>query len=492
MKPLSTPGVYVQEIASLPPSVAPVSTAIPAFIGYTEKRPADAIEARRISTLREYHDLYGGAFAEPFTATVTVANGRYNVRVQEDIVGPKKPSYWMYYQLLMYFANGGGPCFIVSVGIYKSTEPKIALTEIENGLKALEKEDEPTLILSPDIVGILPSDPDDGNLTNYYSHYQNTLLQCAGLKDRFAIIDLHSFGEDDTAVNDFREKIGTNNLNYGAAYYPWLETTLGYGYKESEVEITVEGSSTPTSGIKLKYDTFNLDALENPADLDGSTKQKYYEDRSLFHLDNGAYNQIKNAIESFRLTLPPGAAVAGIYARVDATAGVFKAPANVSVNNVVRPSVKISNEKQADLNVHPSGKSVNAIRTFSDKGILVWGARTLDGNSNEWRYIPVRRLFIFLEESIGKAIERFVFEPNNESTRVKVKATNENFLTDQWRSGALAGSTPAQAYFVNVGLGQTMSSQDILEGRLVVNVGIAAVRPAEFIVLRFSHKLQEA
>ncbi len=183
--------------------------------------------------------------------------------------------------------------------------------------------------------------------------------------------------------------------------------------------------------------------------------------------------------------------MAGIYAQVDNSRGVFKAPANVSVSNVVRPLVKLSNEQQAEMNVHSSGKSINAIRSFTDKGVLVWGARTLDGNSNEWRYISVRRFFLFAEETISKSIERFVFEPNNENTWVKVKAAIENFLTDQWRAGALAGSTPRQAFFVNVGLGQTMTPQDILEGRLVVLVGMAAVRPAEFIVLQFTHKLQE-
>ena len=128
----------------------------------------------------------------------------------------------------------------------------------------------------------------------------------------------------------------------------------------------------------------------------------------------------------------------------------------------------------------------------SDKGILVWGARTLDGNSNEWRYISVRRLFIFLEESISKAVERFVFEANTQNTWVSVKGTIENFLTTQWQAGALAGTTAQQAFFVNVGLGVTMTAQDILEGRLIIDVGVAAVRPAEFIILRFSHKLQEA
>ncbi|UUC47351.1 phage tail sheath C-terminal domain-containing protein [Flavobacterium cerinum] len=132
------------------------------------------------------------------------------------------------------------------------------------------------------------------------------------------------------------------------------------------------------------------------------------------------------------------------------------------------------------------------MRTFTGRGTLVWGARTLDGNSNEWRYISVRRFFNMVEESVKKATERFVFDSNDARTWVRVKAMIENFLNQQWMSGALAGSTPEQAYYVSVGLNETMSAQDILEGRMIIEIGMAAVRPAEFIVLRFSHKLQEA
>jgi phage tail sheath protein FI len=139
-----------------------------------------------------------------------------------------------------------------------------------------------------------------------------------------------------------------------------------------------------------------------------------------------------------------------------------------------------------------TGKSVNAIRSFSGKGILVWGARTLDGNSNEWRYISVRRFFIMVEESVKKATAPFVFEPNDANTWIRIRAMIENYLTLLWRQGALAGAKPEHAFFVKVGLGQTMSAIDILEGRLIVEIGMAAVRPAEFIILRFSHKMQES
>ena len=191
--------------------------------------------------------------------------------------------------------------------------------------------------------------------------------------------------------------------------------------------------------------------------------------------------------------LPPSGAIAGVYARVDGNRGVWKAPANESLRNVVAPSVKLSQDQHGLLNVDPSfGKSINAVRHFTGKGNLVFGARTLAGNDNEWRYVSVRRFFNMVEESSKKATEQFVFEPNDENTWVRVQAMIENFLTTLWRQGALQGSTTEQAFYVQVGLGKTMTALDILEGRMIVEIGMAVVRPAEFIILRFSHKLPEA
>jgi phage tail sheath protein FI len=216
-------------------------------------------------------------------------------------------------------------------------------------------------------------------------------------------------------------------------------------------------------------------------------------------VDSNAQIQIppyKNALAAVRkslIKLPPSGAMAGIYAYVDRTRGVWKAPANVSLNGVVDLTQTIENREQENLNVDVTGgKSINCIRAFTGKGILVWGARTLAGNDNEWRYVPVRRLFIMIEESIKKATEFVVFEPNDANTWVRVKGMINNFLTEMWKVGALAGAKPEHAFFVNCGLGETMTSQDILEGKLIVEIGLAAVRPAEFIILRFSHKLQES
>jgi phage tail sheath protein FI len=151
--------------------------------------------------------------------------------------------------------------------------------------------------------------------------------------------------------------------------------------------------------------------------------------------------------------------------------------------------VRISDEDQKDMNVTATGKSVNAIRFFPGKGTLVWGARTLAGNDNEWRYISVRRFCNMVEESAKKASEPFVFEHNDANTWTKVKGMIENFLVLQWQAGALMGVRPNDAFYVHVGLGTTMTALDILEGRMIVEIGLAVVRPAEFVIMRFSHKM---
>ena len=243
-------------------------------------------------------------------------------------------------------------------------------------------------------------------------------------------------------------------LKYGAAYHPTLLTTLNY---------EIDKSVTITHNI-----TVNGTAPGSPLDLTGIALAIIENGDPSDPLDSGypdIYRSFEAEIKKKFMTLPASGAVAGIYARVDRDRGVWKAPANVSVNSVSAPSVKITHEQQAGLNVDAStGKSINVIRSFAGKGILVWGARTLAGNDNEWRYVPVRRLYIFIEESVKKATEFVVFEPNTATTWVRVKAMIENFLTSLWREGALAGAKPEQAFFVKVGLGKRMHNQAYMEG----------------------------
>jgi hypothetical protein len=481
-KSYKTPGVYIEEIKSLPASIAQVETAIPAFIGYTEKATDQETGdlkgiPKRIRSLLEFNQYFGAAKPETsITVDVDNTQGTINNNPTIKVSQPNsREPFLMHYGLHMFYANGGGPCYIVSVGRYgENLDAQDAqVTSIINaddflfGLNEIKKIDEPTLLVFPDATA-LHSDND------FYALYTIALQQCNDLKDRFTIIDTRSYDAANTVdsnIDSLRTILtsDTNLLKYGAAYYPFLETILDYVYDETQTEVTI---LTEDETGMISSNSITLDAIENS--------------------DIALYNSIKVEISQLPVILPPSATIAGIYARTDRDRGVWKAPANVSLSYVIRPTVAISDEDQKDLNVDViAGKSINAIRSFTGKGNLVWGARTLAGNDNEWRYIPVRRLFNMVEESIKKGTMHAVFEPNDANTWVKVKAMIENYLIKLWRDGALAGARPEHAFYVKLGLGETMTAQDILDGNMIIEVGMAPLRPAEFIILRISHKMQE-
>lgn len=569
MAEFKTPGVYIQEISTLPASIVPVATAIPAFVGYTRQRirNGEAFDPNipvRVSSYLEYKEIFGESFFENYTITITDGP-------TVAITDPANFSqYLMTYQVYMYFSNGGGPCWIVSVGdfVLTPTGDDIDVNDLLAGLKVLEEEDEPTLLVVPEAAML--------NEINRKSLHDQLLAQCAKLQDRFALMDaLHYTGQtvaEDGA--DFRAEVGSSDLKYGAAYYPALRTILfrnfnqnsltvidnrggaglgpfhqktiaeiGNGENFATAQLTIiDNDEIDNESFTIGENTFtessNFNKGAGPATTAGAIEAlvepgfPYTVQRSGPVLtftskipgeagaalamtytpvgDPGAtitgngtfswlapdktlYNLIIGSLQNKLMELYPSASMAGVYARVDSQRGVWKAPANVDLRSVLRPAISVSSEEQEVLNVDAtSGKSINVIRFFQGKGNLVWGARTLAGNDNEWRYVPVRRLYIFIEESVKKATEFVVFEPNDANTWLRVKTMIENFLTTLWREGALAGAKSEQAFFVRVGLGQTMTALDILEGRMNVEIGLAAVRPAEFIILKFSHKLQES
>ena len=584
MAKFKTPGVYIKEISTLPASVAPVATAIPGFVGYTKQQALVDGETQenntpvRIESLLEFEQIFGGSFSEVFDVTIAdPAAGETKPQITAVANAPGLSPYILYYHLRMYFENGGGPCYVTSVGTYSSPDPtsaNISESELNDGLDACETIDEITLLVVPESILL-----DAGGRQNINDAM---LTQCNKLQDRFAVMDALT-GPAATTVfadgNNFRADVGSDNLKYGAVYYPSLKTTMQYDYADANVAITdnrggagngffngqnlgnlIDDSMTATAATATIRVEINADAGGDIIVLDGvsftvistgnrsakasnlntqitnaiaggtldsivsanvvgrtvtltaTTTGSFGNSISLVYNATGTaglivsgfsggndstdrllYSQIKKKLKEFKLTLYPSGAMAGVYARVDRNRGVWKAPANVSLRLVDEPVKLVTDAQQENLNVDAdSGKSINVIRKFAKRGILVWGSRTLAGNDNEWRYVPVRRLFIFIEESIEKATEPTVFEPNDAQTWAKLKAMIENFLTKLWREGALAGAKPEDAFFVNVGLGKTMTALDILEGRLIIEVGIAAVRPAEFIILKFMHKLQES
>lgn len=636
-----TPGVFLEEIPKLPPSVAQVETAIPAFIGYTEvaKRlaPGDLKKKpTRIGSLVEF-ELYFGGGPSP---AVTEVNIDSNNNFQSAKV---TNNYFLYDSVRMFYANGGGDCYIVSVEVYPTA---VTAADLIAGIATLEKEDEPTILLFPDGVAL--------NDTDIASVQQAALLQCNNMQDRVAVFDLR---QSDPKGVTFRNNIGINYLKYGMAYTPWLKVTLPKAVKYTDVKSVIFRSgiaipsltgltadadiqaligridqaytdkafintrtvamASPNTDLLGKFDSLqatfnttnnnaNMKALFDLA-LDVADKIEEYINgavpntltlaslkadvtaavasnfdpvmasivslnkeagaditasytptdiatlvtagswplaiaaaasnnineandnnrriaaanllRPLFvqlyiayqNLIVGAaasytktledalvlsfpvYKAIITGVANSMTSMPPSGAVVGVYAATDRTRGVWKAPANVALANVVSPDTAFTASELDALNVDAvSGKSINAIRAFTGKGTLIFGARTLAGNDNEWRYVSVRRFFNMVEESTKKATEPFVFEPNDANTWVRVQGMIENFLTTLWRQGALQGAKPEHAFYVAVGLNKTMTALDILEGRMIVEIGMAVVRPAEFIILRFSHKMAES
>lgn len=477
-----TPGVYVEEISVFPPSVAEVETAIPAFIGFTEfakKDGVDLTEPLEITSLKEYEQYFGGPKKEPVDAFELTVNEKQDgagnaTGFELSYKATDKVSHYrLYYAMQMFFANGGGKCYVMSAGLYGTAidEPKLSA-----GIEKIKLLDEPTMLVIPEAVSL--------DKAGHKTVSENALTQAHDLKDRFAILDVRLNDPlkkeyNNADITDFRELSKENEyLRYGAAYYPYLRTTFNYSIEKTDdlviTHVLLNGSAPAAAPAPQPH----IPAAATIGSLKAS--------------NNVAYNALLGEVNAkLKVMLPPSSAMAGIYARVDTNRGVWKAPANVGVSNVIGPSVIIDNERQGSLNIDTTGgKSVNVIRSFSGRGTIVWGGRTLDGNSNEWRYINVRRFFNMVEESVQKSTVWAVFEPNTKNTWVMVKSMIENYLITKWQEGALAGAKPDDAFYVKIGLGVTMTADDILNGIMNVEIGMAVARPAEFIVLKFSHKMQ--
>ncbi len=461
MQTYKTPGVYIEEIPKLPPSIASVETAIPAFIGYTGKaqlkEPGDLIEKpRRIASMLEYEQYFGGP--QPETSIVITIDTSQSNKIDVQGKAETPSEYLMYYSLQMFFTNGGGPCYIVSVGNYDGGGV-IDQTALQKGLDEVAKINEVTLILFPDGLNM-------SSAGNYYALHKEALDQAADLKDRFVVMDV--WMDADTTVDNIQvlRDFDFGNIDtakYGAVYYPRIFTRLDYVYdNEDSVEIVGVGDGSLSGTL---------------TELKGK--------------NNAFYFMAKGAVNDIEMILPASSAVVGKYAEVDNSRGVWKAPANIGIDMAIRPEKIVTHKQQENLNVDTqSGKSINVIRSFPGRGpAIIWGARTLAGNDNEWRYISVRRFFNMVEESTKNATEQFVFEPNDRNTWIRVKSMIENYLSQQWKAGALMGTTTREAFFVKVGLGETMTELDVWEGRMIVEIGLAVVRPAEFIILRFMHKM---
>lgn len=223
--------------------------------------------------------------------------------------------------------------------------------------------------------------------------------------------------------------------------------------------------------------------LDSPKSLSGDSTDMALYDSSDFSAVYGPWLR-KEGVD---VLVPPSAVAAGLIARTDSTRGVWKAPANIAVAGGLSLTQHFSKEDHGLYNDFE--KPLNLFREFTSKGILLWGARTLSLDIDRWRYVSVRRLFNMVEHDIETAMRAMMFEPNNQPTWEKVRAAIYNYLFSLWQQGALQGGKPEEAFNVQVGLDLTMSKTDIEAGKLVVEVGLKVVRPAEFIILKFTQDM---
>ncbi|MEZ5040916.1 MAG: phage tail sheath subtilisin-like domain-containing protein [Saprospiraceae bacterium] len=528
-KVYNTPGVYIEENSAFPNSVVPVNTAVPAFIGYTEKAIQDKKSIKNIPTRISSYGEYLMYFGEGPKITYEIKPNEDKNKVY-DLAPLKETRYFMFNCLKMFFANGGSDCYIVSIGDYKTPVAKSDFDgEITDdlgekrlvGISALKKYAEPTILVIPDAVLLAQDD--------CYALQRQMLIHCGqDMQNRIAILDVFNGFQTkktgvpiDDSITRFREGIGSQFLDFGAAYYPWLYTSITttasidftniaptseaafiHLLSEDVDRNVADGLLNAEKAVKIKEkfnEMPNTRALlaKKEALLSTTPEEKLNEKTEVENLHqtllaiSPLYKSIINDLRDHLNLLPPSAAIAGIYCMVDNSIGVFQSPANVSVGAVIKPAVDLTNEEQENLNLPLDGKAVNAIRTFPGKGVLVWGARTMDGNSQDWRYISVRRTVIFIEQSIKNAAEAYVFEPNTAPTWTNLKTLVMNFLANVWQQGALAGATAADAFSVDIGLGVTMTPIDILDGYMRMTVKIAVTRPAEFIVITFQQQMQK-
>ncbi|RQW81322.1 MAG: phage tail sheath family protein [Methanothrix sp.] len=479
-----TPGVYIEEIEIGAKPIEGVSTNVAGFLGSTERGP---VEPFFVTSFDQFKKLYGGYIKDSYLA----------------------------YSIEGYFRNGGASCFVARIASKTSIQSSVPVPSNPGGANAFQ------------IDAIGPGKWGDGlKATIAASTIHGDDLSFFKLKLSYdkAIVEEYDNLSVSSESTDFFEKringisnfvtvakltasnplLGEHSLGGGkdgdainAEDYSGRELTIGengtgrytglMGFDRiSEISLICapdENNVTGLSGKLIDHCNTHKDRFAILQAGDGKVdinKLNPSEPRSKYAAFYYPWIQILDPVTNMPKYVPPCGHVAGIYSRTDVERGVHKAPANAPVSGALGLMFNVVDEEQAILNP----KGVNCIRSFLGRGILVWGARTTSLDSS-WKYINVSRLFIFVEKSIKEGIRWAVFEPNNEKLWSRVKQTVDQFLTAVWRTGALMGTTADQAFFVRCDR-TTMTQDDIDNGRLVVLVGIAPTKPAEFVVFRIA------
>ncbi|MEM8490539.1 MAG: phage tail sheath C-terminal domain-containing protein [Pseudomonadota bacterium] len=452
-----TPGVYVTEVEDPRLSIgSPAATAVPLFIGRTSNTVDRGVSlintARRVDTQGEFESVFGIA-DNPRRLTPT-----RNLISRQGSRNSAKASLFSLSDCIRHFyANGGKTCFVLSVGSLRSSSTRLSHL-LQVGISAAADAEGPTLVSAPEL-SLLSG-------TEYESTATAMLKMCARAGDRFAILDLPLSAKPTSS--DWPEglaQIDPTHRSYGAAYYPALKTT------DSKATRQETRSAARRLGRRSKPDRLTRFLHSPERHLTARTKSK-------------------SPAGSAELILPPSAAVLGAYVRTDSQRGIWKAPANLELSDVTTLMAQVTDAELQLLSGTSHGEaSINSIRSLSGTSVRIWGARTLAGPSHERLYVPVQRFIMMIETSIKKGVQRLLFEPNEPNTWSQLRDAVSLYLTTLWRAGALSGVKTEEAFYVRCGLGETMTQQDLQVGRLIIEIGIACLRPAEFIVTRLDLSL---
>jgi hypothetical protein len=517
----STPGVYINEFNEFPNAVVPVPTAVPAFIGYTPVATYNGNsyynKAQRITSFADFQEIY--MLKDPPTDPAKQYSPEYYLVPQKErpttgdyliinrqyysILPDPTTIYYLYNSVRLFYQNGGRDAYIIAVGPYGHVDkrpltdpsvqvvsPNVQLTDLQRGLALLQHEQEPTMYICPEAT--LLSLADNGILM------QSMLQQAVTMQTAVCVFDIIGGTNPDPInytvdIQNFRDNIGDTGLNYGVCYYPFIGTTI---MQSGDIDFTnlFGGDTTQLQPLLNSIFAPNpvagkiLDMIEKPPATNPMSNRQLH---VALLISSPLYAEIVNRVINCANVIPASSAIAGLNTVNDNLNGVWSSLASTGVVGVSNLPLCLSDSQQRNLNMEaPLGKSINAICSFPGQGVRIWGARTLDGDSQDWRYVSVRRTMIYLEQSIKLAARAYVFQPNDVNTWAAVKSMISNFLTNIWEEGGLKGASAADAFQVSIGLGSTMTAEDLLNGYMCISVQVALVRPAEFIVITFQQQQQ--
>lgn len=512
------PGVYIEEIERGPRPIQGVATNTAAFLGETERGPT---RPRLVTSYTEYRRWFGGVFGPdkymPYAVNGFFDNGGTQVFICRIVTSPAVAATGTFGDLTVNAVGPGGwgnRAFIqIKESSTKVPDPNNPGSSIPVGFRLQtaywstlpsgftvfdpfdpannNKLPRPALVEDFDDLTFdeASSDYFDKRVNGNSTLVEIELTTAPGQTPNVpptALAQL-SNGSDPASLPSQADYLGDNLV---ADLRTGLQALLLDNFRE--VSLVYEPGVTDKGTLQdlithcenQRFRFAVIDCASNQGDvsnLDPRTNLQETQYAAFYY----PWIQIADPQTGAAKLVPPGGHTLGIYARTDINRGVFKAPANDVVRGALDLEYNVDEKMQDTLN--PRG--VNAIRRFPGRGILVWGARTLSANSL-WKYVSVRRLFIFLEHSIYDGTQWVVFEPNDERLWARVKDTIRLFLRGQWRAGAMMGTTEEQAFFVTCDR-TTMTQDDILNGRLVCEIGIAPVRPAEFVIFRIFQNTAE-